>query len=351
MPGTFILGTGHHVPGDPVTNQDLARVLDTNDAWIQKRTGIQQRHFAPHGVGASDLGVEAAKLAIEDAGLKVADIDYVVFASMTPDHPIPGPGGLLAAKLGAEGVPALDIRQQCAATPYALQVADGLLHSGAARTVLYVAAEAHAGLMPWKRWDLLYGAPGEVDREEYERATRHRGIAVVFGDGAGAMVLRRRDEPGRGLLGTQLVSEGQSWDYLCVRGGSLLERPAWTHEMLDREEDVPVMKGPELLKKAVRELPPVVRQLCDRQGVSLEEIDWCIAHQANDRINEAVRNALKLPPERMPSNIDRYGNTSGATIPILYDELRRAGKLREGHLVCFVALGAGLHWGASLMRL
>jgi len=352
MPGLTIIGSGRYVPGDPISNDALARVMDTDDAWIRQRTGIAQRHFAPEGVGASDLALEASRRAIADAGLEPGDIDYIVFSTMTPDYPFPGPGGLLGAKLGIPGVPALDIRQQCCAMPFAFQVADGLIATGAATTVLVVGAEAHAGFMPWEDWDVVEGkADRPVSAEARDRATRHRGLAVIFGDGAGAMVMRRHPEAGRGLLGTLTRSDGRAAKQIYIEGGGFTRRPHWAPWMFEQELHIPRMAGRDLFKNAVTKLPEVVRELCARHDVALDDVDWFLAHQANDRINGAVRDALGVPAEKVPSNIARYGNTSGATIPILVDELREAGKLRSGHLLCFLALGAGLHWGAALMRL
>lgn len=351
MPGITIIGSGRYVPGQPVTNDQLARVMDTSDEWVAQRTGIRQRHFAPDGVAPSDMGAEAARLAIENAGISPSEVDYIVFATMTPDYLFPGSGGLCGSKLGIPGVPALDIRQQCAAVPFGLQTADALVSAGAAKTVLLVAAEAHAGFMPWNRWDILEGGEGKPSQEEWERATRHRGLAVIFGDGAGAWVLRAAEQAGQGYIGGLIRSDGRHADQIFIEGCGFRRRPFCTPEMIEREEHIPQMHGRELFKHAVTKLPAVIRELCQKHGVSLDDIDWFIAHQANDRINSAVREALNLPPEKVPSNIARYGNTSGATIPILTDELLREGKLKRGQLVCFFALGAGLHWGAVLMRL
>lgn len=353
MPGITIIGTGRYVPGEPVTNEALSRVMDTSDAWIKQRTGIAQRHFAPDGVGASDLAVEASRRAITQAGLAPADIDYIVFATMTPDFPFPGPGALLGAKLGIPGVPALDIRQQCCAMPFAFQVADGLVATGAATTVLVVGAEAHAGFMPWDDWDVVEGrAPvREIDPVVRDRATRHRGLAVIFGDGAGALVMRKHPLPGRGLIGVATKSDGRGVKQIYIEAGGFTRRPHLAPSMVEQELHIPRMEGRELFKNAVTKLPEIVRSLCAAHGVTLDEVDWFLAHQANDRINGAVRDALGVPAEKVPSNIARYGNTSGATIPILVDELVQDGKLRPGQLLCFLALGAGLHWGAALMRL
>ncbi len=352
MSGVTIVGTGRHVPGAPVPNDALARVMETSDEWIQSRTGIQQRYFARDGQGPSDLGVKAAHNALDDAGIEAADIDYIIFATMTPDYFFPGSGPLLGAKLGISGVPALDIRQQCAAMPYAFQLANGLVQTGAAKTILLVGAEVHAGFMPWTDWDVVRSeAEREVTTEAYERATKHRGLAIIFGDGAAAMVLRQSNAPDGGFIGAELHSDGTSFDHLFVSGCGFRHVPYVTPEALLADDHIPQMRGPSLLKKAVRSLSRTVNSLCETHGVSKDEIDCFIAHQANDRINRAIRQALRIPPEKMPSNIARYGNTSAATIGILTDELRREGAVREGDLLCFLALGAGLNWGAALLRL
>lgn len=348
MPGITIIGSGRHVPGRPVLNDELSRVMDTSDEWIRPRSGIAQRHYAADGEGVSDLAVPAAQQAISRAGIAKEEIDYIVFCTMTPEHAFPGSGALLGAKLGIPGVPALDIRQQCAAMPFAMQLADGLVASGAAKTVMIVGAECHAGFMPWP-WDILMG---ETDRkpteEEWEFASKHRGTAVLFGDGAGALILRKNEQEGHGLIGALNHSDGRGMDQIWVPGGMFTQRHYWNASI---DSHVPTMKGKELFKSAVTLLPRVVRELCQKHGVTLEEVDWFVAHQANDRINASVRQNLGVPESKVPSNIARYGNTSAGTIPILFDELSRDGKVKPGDLVCFLALGAGLNWGAALMRI
>ncbi len=348
MPGITIVGSGRHVPGKPITNDELSKVMETDDAWIRPRSGIAQRHYVAAGEGVSDLGVVAARQALESAGLTPQDVDYIVFATMTPEHAFPGSGALLGAKLGIPGVPALDIRQQCAAMPFAMQVADGLVASGAARTILLVGAEAHAGFMPYA-WDVLLGESERTPTpEEFEFATRHRGISVLFGDGAGALVLRASETPGHGFIAAQNHSDGRGMDQIYVPGGMFTQRHYWD---AGHDSHIPTMKGKELFKSAVTLLPRAVRQVCEKAGVTLEEVDWFVAHQANDRINASVRQSLGVPEAKVPSNIEKYGNTSAATIPILVDEMRRDGRLQPGQLVCFLALGAGLNWGSVLMRL
>ena len=351
MAGITIIGTGHYVPGEPIPNENLARVMDTSDAWIHPRTGIRQRHYAAEGETASDLGAKAAERAIEAAGIDRAEIDAIVCATMTADYKFPGSGGLVGAKLGIQGVPAFDLSAQCASIPFCLQMANGLIATGAARTILLVAADAHAGFMPWTDWDVVYGERDDVVSEEARaQATRHRGLAVIFGDGAGAMILRRAEVEGHGFLGAQLHTDGDFAEDIALLGGGFRSRPFLTHEMIDQELYVPRMAGRSLFKHAVTKLPRVVRELCARHECAVEDVDWMLAHQANDRINNAVREALKLPPEKVPSNIARYGNTSSATIAILLDELIRDGSIQRGQLLCLFALGAGLHWGAALLR-
>lgn len=348
--GITIVGSGHYVPGTPVTNDMLSRVMDTSDEWIHPRTGIRQRHYVAEGEGVSDLALKAAQRACADAGIEPDEIDYIVFATMTPEHIFPGSGSLLGAKLGIPLVPALDIRQQCAAMPYGLQVSNGLIASGAAKRILLIGAEAHAGFMPWDDWEVLYGeVEREIPKDQWEKANRHRGLAVLFGDGAAAMVLEQAPE-GRGFLGAELHADGRLFDRLYIPSGGFKSRPYFTPEMFEREEHIPRMQGRDLMKTAVHQLTKTVRSLLAKHELSIDDIDWFIAHQANDRINAAVGKALGLPTEKVPSNIAKYANTSAATIGILTNEMRKDGRLQEGQLVCMFALGAGLHWGAALMR-
>jgi 3-oxoacyl-[acyl-carrier-protein] synthase-3 len=349
--GFEIIGTGHYAPGKPVTNDDLTRVMDTSDEWIFQRSGIRQRHYAPEGVGASDLGAEAARRAIEAAGIDPHEIDYIIFATMTPDYVLPGPGALVGSKLDLVGVPTLDIRQQCNAMITGLQLVDGFIKSGAAKTILFVGAEAHAGFMPWTNWDALANVPGHtpVTAEERERANRHRAMAVLFGDGAGALIFRATDRDA-GLLGVDIHTDGRYAELLHVPGGGFRTRPYWKANMFDEQAYVPLMDGKELFKFAITKLPQSAHALLGRHGLTVDDIDWFLAHQANQRINQAIRERLKVPSEKMPMNIDRFGNTSAGTIPILIDEQTRAGKLKKGELNLFLALGAGIHWGCALVR-
>ncbi|MGE0323184.1 MAG: beta-ketoacyl-ACP synthase III [Polyangiaceae bacterium] len=349
MIGFEITGSGRYLPGRPYTNDDLARVMETSDDWILQRTGIAQRHYCPEGVGVSELALPAARKALESAGRSPEELDYILFNTMTPDHVFPGSGPLLGAALGCPGVPALDIRTQCAAMIYSFQLAGSLIASGAARRVLIVGAEAHAGFMPWRDWDILDGADRKPASEDWERATRHRGLAILFGDGAGALLLEATEGTGAGLLSLDVHSDGRHAHKLYIPAG-FRSRPFVSQRTVDEDLMIPTMEGRDVFRTAVSRLPDSVRRACNQAQVKLENVDWFIAHQANQRINDAVRERLGVPAEKVPSNIARYGNTSAATIPILMDEMRRDGRLKPGQTVCMLALGAGLHWGAAVLR-
>ena len=349
MPGLSIIGTGRYLPGRPYTNHDLARVMDTNDDWIRQRTGIKQRHFCPVGLGAADLALPACQQALEAARLAPGDIDYILFNTMTPDNLFPGPGALLGARLGCVGVPALDLRTQCAAMIFALQVAESLLTAGSARRILIVGAEAHAPVMPFD-WDVLEGRrEGKPSDAAWALATEHRGWAVIFGDGAGALVVERAERPEAGIIAVDLHSDGRYAHELCIPAG--FKRPDAPIASENFFEAARIhMNGRDVFKHAVTKLPRSVIDVCEKARVRVSDVDWFVAHQANQRINESVCERLGVPAEKMPGNIDRYGNTSAATIPILLDEMQRDGRLKPGQLVCFLALGAGFHWGSALVR-
>ncbi len=347
---TQILGSGFVTGQNLVTNDQLARMMDTSDEWIRERSGIETRYFVEQGTTTSDLGAGAARKALEDAGVAKEEIDYIVFATMTPDHYFPGCGGIVEDKLGLSNVPALDIRQQCTGFIYGLQISDALLKAGQARTVLLVGAEVHTGFMPWTKWDYLLGRGGEAPTAEEKAVyTTFRDRVVLFGDAGGAVVLRQ-GEGDNGLLGFQVHSDGANFKDLYVPGAGFARRPYVNEADVREWRHVPEMNGRAVFKTAVARMPEVVRELCKKQGVSVTEIDLLIAHQANLRINEMVQRVLGLPDDRVYNNIQRYGNTTAATIPIALDECRKSGRIRPGNLVCFVGLGAGFHWGAALMR-
>src|SRR5437588_6329186 len=350
MQRTRIIGTGFVTGEHLVKNDALAKMMDTSDEWIRERSGVEQRYYVESGTSTSDLGLRAARKALEDARVEPGEIDYIVFATMTPDHYFPGCGGILQNKLGIGTIPALDIRQQCTGFIYGLQVADALIRSGEARTVLLVGAEVHSGFMPWTKWDYLFGRGGEAPSAQ-ERAwiTRFRDRTVLFGDAGGAAVLRG-EEGERGLLGFKVHSDGTRFEDLYVPACGFAQRPYVTAEDCREGRHIPEMNGREVFKLAVRRMPEVVREVCAAQRVRVQDLDLLIAHQANLRINEMVQRTLELPAEKVFNNIQKYGNTTAATIPIALDECRKAGRVREGALVAFVGLGAGLHWGAALMR-
>ncbi|MFL5409688.1 MAG: 3-oxoacyl-ACP synthase III family protein [Myxococcales bacterium] len=350
MARTNILGTGIATGENLVKNDQLAKMMDTSDEWIRERSGVQERYYVEAGTTTSDLGVRAAKAALEDAGVGKDDIDYVVFATMTPDYYFPGCGGLLQHKLGLGNIPSLDIRQQCTGFLYGLQIADALLRSGEAKTLLLVGAEVHTGFMPWTSWDYLFGRGGEPpSADERAWATKFRDRTVLFGDAAGALVLRL-EEGDRGVLGFKLYTDGESFRDLYVPSVGFAQRPYVTVEDLGAGRHIPEMNGRAVYKMAVTRMPEAIRALCKEKGLAVSDIDLLVAHQANLRINEAVQKALGLPDEKVFNNIHRYGNTTAATIPIALHEARKAGKVKPGALVAFAGLGAGFHWGAALLR-
>jgi len=345
-----ILGTGLALGEHLVKNEDLGKLMDTSDSWIRERSGIEQRYYVEAGTTTSDLGHRAALAAIADSGIDKSEIDYIVFATMTPDHYFPGCGGILQHKLGLGHIAAMDVRQQCTGFIYGLQISDSFIRAGQAKTVLLVGAEVHSGFMPWTQWDYLFGRGGEPPTEE-EKAwnTKFRDRTVLFGDAAGAVILRG-EEGERGLLGFQLHSDGSSYKDLYVPSVGFGQRPYVTATDLKEGRHIPEMNGRSVFKQAVTRMPQAIRELCQKQGVEVAQIDLLIAHQANLRINESVQKALGLPDSKVFNNIQKYGNTTAATIPMALHEARQAGLVKPGMLVCFVGLGAGFHWGAALMR-
>lgn len=349
----LLAGSGIAIPSVRVDNSMLARVMETSDDWIRERSGIETRYYVEPGVGASDLGTEAATQAIADAGLEVGDIDYVVCATMTPDHYFPGAGTMIQHKLGMAPCPALDLRQQCAGFAYGLQMVDALIRSGIAKTVLLVGCEVHTALIPFspRSWDAVFDESVEISPEELEWNNRFRHLVVLFGDGAGAMVFKAHEEDdGRGILGSTLFGDGGNKDILAVPGGGSASRPWVSAEMIASGQTVPVMDGRKVFKLAVTAMPRVTRQVLEQQGHEIDDLDLLVMHQANLRINEAAQRALGLPSEKVHNNIQKYGNTTAGTLPICFHEARQEGKAPEGSLVAFTALGAGLHYGSVLMR-
>ncbi|MEN8162888.1 MAG: beta-ketoacyl-ACP synthase III [Acidobacteriota bacterium] len=346
-----ITGTGMYVPPTVVKNDDLARIMDTNDEWIKQRTGIEERRFVEPGVATSDLAAAAAKEAIADAGLEPGDIDLVVNATMTPDYYFPGPAPMVQHKLGLGNIPCLDLRQQCMGFVYALNTADAFVRSGQARHVLVIGAEVHSCMMPWKSWDVLLGRSDEpVPQEEYENNTLTRGRTVLFGDGAGAVVVSTVDTEDTGVIDSLIHTDGSQVERLWTKGGGSAFRPFFTTEMIETGDITPFVDGRRVYALAVTHMPQVTIDLLERHGLEPDDLDLVIMHQANLRINEGVQKRLGLPDAKVFNNIQRYGNTTAGTIPIAYHEARAAGRVSEGDLVCFIGLGSGLNWGAILYR-
>jgi 3-oxoacyl-[acyl-carrier-protein] synthase-3 len=331
----------------------MGRIMDTTDEWIVPRTGVKERRFVEPGVGSAEIGAKAAEAALADASLRAADVDLIIFATMTPDHYFPGNGGLLASRLGLRTTHALDIRMQCAGFLSGLQTADAFIRSGMYDRILLVGAEVHSGLMPWPEsvWDVMLGkTAGPCDPFWHARATGMRDRAVLFGDGAGAMILEANTSgDGRGILGFAMYTDGDHWDKLYVPGGGCKSRPYFTPEMFDNLGTIPIVEGRQVFRLAAALMPAAVQDILAANGKTLADLDLLLMHQANLRINEAAQKALGLPDDRVFNNIQRYGNTTAATLPIAWHEARLEGKAKAGSLVAFTALGAGLHWGAGLV--
>lgn len=347
-----IAGTGIAVPPNVVTNDDLSKIMDTTDEWVRTRSGVVERRFVDEGTGSSDLAAEAGSAALDDAGLRPDDIDVLVTATMTPDLTNPGIAGLVQEKLGLGTIPTFDVRQQCSGFLYGLDLADAMIGSGKADTVLVVGAEVHAGYLPWgDTWDIVLGrSDREPTSEEYERNTRHRGWSVLFGDGAGAMVLSRSNEAGLGFLASSLHTDGEHFELIIVPGLGSLQRPFASESQLAAGLHLPRMDGGGLYRQAVRLMPDSITEALESAGLSIGDLDLVVAHQANERILAGVRKQLGVDEALVPSNIDRWGNTTAGTLPILFHELSRQGRITPGSLVCFTAFGAGAHWGAMLYR-
>lgn len=348
-----IYGSGFVTGEVCVPNKRFELVCDTTDEWIRERSGIEQRYFVNEGTATSDLAVGAAKKALADAGWQATDVDYIVVATMTPDYYFPGVGSLVQSKLGLGPIPALDIRQQCSGFVYGLQVCDALIRAGAARKLLFIGAEIHSGFMPWSKhqWDVVLGTSSDpVSQQERDWASKFRHLTVLFGDAAGAICLGPTDDPKRGVLGFALHSDGKDATSLYVPSAGFAYRPYFSEEHIREGRFVPVMEGRNVFKMAVTKMPESVHEVLTKCELKLEDVNLLIPHQANLRISEGVQKQLKLPDDKMYNNIQRYGNTTAATIPIALDECRKSGKLKQGDLVAFCGLGAGFHWGAALMR-
>jgi 3-oxoacyl-[acyl-carrier-protein] synthase III len=352
MTRAVIVGSGSEIGEVRVTNDMMARVLDTTDAWIRERSGVEQRHFAAVGTATSDLGVRAARKALEAAGVAKEEVDLVVFATMTPDHYFPGCGSLLQTKLGLPPVPCFDIRQQCSGFLYGLQLVDAHVRAGLAKTVLLIGAEVHVGFMPWTQpnWEYMIGqSETPPTAEEFAWTSKFRHLVVLFGD-AGAAVVLKAQEGERGILDQSLHADGADYDKLYVPGTGFKHRPYTDPEQFRRGDHLPVMDGRHVFKAATTHMIEVAQELLKRNGVPVSALSMVLMHQANKRINEYCAKALGIPEEKVVHNIHKYGNTTAATIPLLWDECVREGRLKQGDLVLMVAFGAGMTWGATLVR-
>ena len=350
---SVITGSGIGVPKNVVKNDVLTRIMDTTDEWIRTRSGIEERRYADDGQGSAELGMLAAEAALASAKRDKSEIDAIVFATMTPNYYFPGNGPVMQAKMHfAESIPTFDIRQQCSGFLYGLDLADSLIRSGKHRRILLVGADVHTPFMPWQRgWAMtIGGAAGEITKEDYDFNTAIRDRTVLFGDGAGAVVIEASENGSRGFLGAKLYTDGSNIEALYVPGVGFRRRPYVDENQIEHAEPIPVMEGREVFKQAVSRMPQAVREICAAAGVQVGDIDILLIHQANLRIVEGVAKQLGFPAHKVPHNIERYGNTTAGTLPILYHECVQDGRIKPGMLVCFTALGSGLHWGAALYR-
>ena len=330
MPQTAFAGTGFYVPERVVTNADLAELMDTSDEWIVERTGIRERRWVPEGMSGAEMARRASVKAMEEAGIDASDIDAIVLGTLSPDHFFPGTGVYLQRELGLELVPALDIRAQCSGFVYGLSVADAWIRSGQYETILLVGVE--------------------IQSTGLDLSTRGRDMAVLFGDGAGAAILTATDEPGRGVLSTHIYADGEHANILWAEAASSKKQPRISEEDLREGRHYPRMDGKEVFRHAVTRMPQAVHAALAANDLRAEDIDLLVPHQANLRISQMVQRRLGLPDDKVVNNIDRYGNTTAATIPIALSEAVEAGRVRRGDLVCLVAFGSGFTWGSALVR-
>jgi 3-oxoacyl-[acyl-carrier-protein] synthase-3 len=327
---TRIIGTGCAVPERVVTNAELSLLMDTSDEWIRTRTGIQERRWVREGETGVELSRLAADRALEMAGVEAKELDAIVYATCTPDHFIPGNGVFLQREMGLPGIPAIDIRMACSGFIYALSVADAWIKTGGFRKVLVVGAEIQSTGM--------------------DVSTRGRNTAVIFADGAGAVVLAPSQEDGRGLLSFDLHSDGTLAEMLWVDTPGSMYHPRISHEQLDQNRHFVSMDGKEVFRHAVTRMPESVRAAMASADLPVSRISLLLPHQANLRISEMVQRKLELRDEQVYNNIQHYGNTTAATIPIMLDETVRAGRLKPGDVAVLTAFGAGFTWGSVVMR-
>ncbi len=335
MYNSKITGLGYYVPDNVVTNEDLSKLMDTNDAWIQERTGIKERRHVVKGGEdtTTTMGVKAAKIAIERAGIDKDDIDFIVFATLSPDYYFPGPGVLVQRDLGIKTVGALDVRNQCSGFIYGISVADQYIKSGMYKNILVIGSELHShGL---------------------DMTTRGRAVSVIFGDGAGAAVLSREEDLSKGILSSHLHSEGQHAEELSLIAPGMGKR--WVTDIIEEndpndESYYPYMNGQFVFKNAVVRFSEVIMEGLGKNNLKPTDIDLLVPHQANLRISQFIQNKFGLTDNQVYNNIMSYGNTTAASIPIALTEAWESGKVNPGDLIVLAAFGSGFTWGSVIIR-
>ncbi len=348
MPLSKIAGIGKYVPANVVTNNDLTKYMDTNDEWIQERTGIKERRYAHRTEETTTtMAVEAAKIAIERAGTTPEEIDFIVFATLSPDYYFPGCGVMVQRAMKMKEIGALDVRNQCSGFLYALSVADQFIKTGMYKNILVIGSEKHS-----------FGL---------DFTTRGRNISVIFGDGAGAVVLQPTEKPGQGILSTHLHSDGESAEILAMYNPGThanhwgaqnyadfdeaeIAQMFMSNQMIDNAQLFPYMDGQAVFKKAVVKFPEVIMEALEKNGLKSSDINMLIPHQANLRISQFVQHKLQLSDDQVYNNIQYYGNTTAASVPIALCEAWEKGKIKEGDLVCLAAFGSGFTWASALMN-
>jgi 3-oxoacyl-[acyl-carrier-protein] synthase-3 len=329
MTNTYITGTGFHVPERIVTNKELESMMDTSDEWIRARTGIEQRHFAAEGEGPSDLAIPASRQALDEAGLDVDDIDFIIFATSTPDFYAPGSGVLLQHKMGFRQVGALDVRVQCSGFIYGLSIADQYIKTGMFRNILLIGAE--------------------VQSTTLNLTDAGRDVSIIFGDGAGAVILQRTDER-RGVLSTHMHSQGEHAEELFVRLPASIQAPRITAEDIEAGRHYAYMNGKEVFKNAVVRFPEVINEALETNQLTAEDLALVIPHQANQRITKEVARRMGVSEDLVYSNIHKYGNTTAASIPIALTEARREGRIVDGDNIIMAAFGSGFTWASAIVK-
>jgi 3-oxoacyl-[acyl-carrier-protein] synthase-3 len=325
-----ILGIGMSVPSRVVTNFELATKMETSNEWIIERTGIEERRWVKEGETGTTLATAASKQALERAGLEPKDIDLIIFATLSPDFNFPGNGVFLQRALGLKDIPCLDIRQQCTGFIYGLSIADAYIRTGNFKHILLIG--------------------GEVQSTGLDISTRGRDVAVLFGDGAGAVVIGRATDDEHVILSTHIHADGSEAEILWTEYPASARHPRINNAAIDERKHYPVMNGKRVFKHAVTKMPMVIMEGMIANNLKLTDIDMMIPHQANLRINQMVTQMMGLPPEKTHNNIQKYGNTTAASIPICMNEAIELGKIKPGNLVCLVAFGAGLTWGSAFLR-